>query len=87
MILEKFLTEIKGLEKENNHRAAQEIFNMLDRNQNLFLKKMDAADFRSLHKNFEELADYHPSEYSSERFKDDYARAYSILRYYLEKII
>lgn len=87
MILEKIINEISESAGQANHRSAQNIYNLLEKNRRLFISKMEEPEFNNILRNFEKLADYHPSQYSSDQFKDEYNRAYNLLRYYVERII
>lgn len=87
MLLPDIINEISNLKDHAGHRSALEIFKMMQNNRHRFVQRMDKDEFDSLLKKFEELADMKPLETRTEKFRDDYNRAFNLLMYYLDRII
>lgn len=87
MRLHEIIDEINNLKNPSPHKAALDIFNLLENNRALFLEKLDPSDFRAIHAGFEALAYGNPREYASNAYVSDFERLQASLRYQLNKIL
>lgn len=87
MKLHEIIDEINNLQSPSKHKAALDIFNLLENNRRLFLEKLDPGDFNSLLSGFETLAYAHPKEYASASYGSDFERLKGSLLYHLNKIL
>lgn len=87
MNLHEIIDEINKLETPSKHKAALDIFNLLENNRRLFLEKLDPGDFNSLLSGFEALAYAHPKDYASASYGSDFERLKGSLLYHLNKIL
>ncbi len=87
MKLPEIIDEITHLQSPSKHKAALDIFNLLDNNRRLFLEKLDQSDFNSLLSGFEALAYAHPKDYASASYASDFERLKGSLLYHLNKIL
>jgi hypothetical protein len=86
MLLHHVINEIKTLQAARNHRAAQEIYNLLNNNRVHLTTKMDEQTLRLLIKDFEQLVEAHPGSLNTESWKREFDRAANLLEFYLNKI-
>lgn len=87
MKLPEIIDEINHLQSPSKHKAALDIFNLLENNRRLFLEKLDHSDFNSLLSDFEALAYAHPKDYGSASYGSDFERLKGSLLYHLNKIL
>jgi len=87
MNLHEIIDEINNLKTPSTHKAALDIFNLLENNRRLFLEKLDQSDFNSLLSGFETLAYAHPKEYATLSYGSDFERLKGSLQYHLNKIL
>lgn len=87
MKLHEIIDEINNLETPSKHKAALDIFNLLENNRRLFLEKLDQSDFNSLLSGFETLAYAHPKDYATAFYATEFDRLKSSLLYHLNKIL
>lgn len=87
MKLHEIIDEISKLESPSRHKAALDIFNLLENNRRLFLEKLDQSDFNGLLSGFETLAYAHPKDYATDAYVSDFERLKGSLLYHLNKIL
>lgn len=87
MRLHDVIEEINQLRSPSTHKAALDIYNLLENNRALFAGKVDEADFKALLSGFEALAYAHPSEYGTDAYVSGFERLQGLLRYHLNKIL
>jgi hypothetical protein len=87
MKLHEIIDEINKLENPSKHKAALDIFNLLENNRRLFLEKLDPGDFNSMLSGFETLAYAHPKDYATVSYESDFERLKGLLHYHLNKIL
>jgi len=87
MNIHSIINEIRELRSTSTHKAALDVFRMLDNNRDTLLKKMDPDDFTMICKAFEELSEANPRDYASAAYKREYEQKYSLLLFYLDKIL
>lgn len=87
MKLHEIIDEINNLQSPSKHKAALDIYNLLENNRRLFLEKLDPGDFNSLLSGLETLAYAHPKEYTSASYASDFERVKGSLLYHLNKIL
>ncbi|MCZ8284187.1 MAG: hypothetical protein O9353_01920 [Bacteroidia bacterium] len=87
MNLHEIIDEINHLQSPSKHKAALDIFNLLENNRRLFLEKLDQGDFNGLLSGFETLAYAHPKEYGTIAYDSDFDRLKGSLLYHLNKIL
>jgi len=79
--------QLKDHKTEINHKSTLKVYNLLENNKKVFLQKMEADSFKMLLKNFENLANENPKEYTSESYKREHEKSFELLLFYLDKII
>lgn len=87
MLINDIILEIKNYSNSSLHKSALDIFNLLEANQAMFIKKMDPMDFKQLLNGFENLAYAHPKEYQTSSYEREYQSKYALLLFYLDRII
>jgi hypothetical protein len=87
MLINDVILEIKNYSNSSLHKSALDIFNLLESNQTMFLKKMDPIDFKQLHIAFENLAYANPNEYQTIGYEREYQSKYALLLFYLDRIV
>lgn len=87
MKLHEIIDEIHHMESPSKHKAALDIFQLLDNNRLLFLERLDRGDFNSLLSGFESMAYAHPREYATDSYASDFERLKASLLYHLNKIL
>lgn len=87
MTLHEIIDEINHLKSPSKHKAALDIFNLLENNRSLFLDQLDPGDFNALLSGFEALAYSHPRDYATDSYASDFNRLEASLRYHLNKIL
>jgi hypothetical protein len=87
MNLHEIIEEISQLKNPSAHKAALDIYNLLENNRALFKGKIDESDFKGLLVGFEALAFASPKEYAAESYTSDYERMKGLLSYHLNKIL
>ncbi len=87
MQINDIIDEIKNYSNSSIHKSALDIYKLLEGNQLLFLKKMDAIDFNQLLVAFENLAYAHPKEYKTIGYEREYQSKYALLLFYLDRIV
>lgn len=87
MLLPDLINEISNLKSERTQRSVVEILGRMRGNRHRFVQRMDEKEFDALVKNFEVLSDMKPLDTRTEKFRDDYDRAFNLLMYYLDRII
>ncbi|MBS1635332.1 MAG: hypothetical protein JST26_05370 [Bacteroidetes bacterium] len=81
------IEEIRQLKDKPVHTSTMAIYNMLENNRTLFLQRMDPSDFSHLVGKFESLSQEKPGNYGSSGYTREYEQAFSILWFYLDRII
>jgi hypothetical protein len=87
MRLHDLINEIHELSQNTPRKAAFDIYNILENNKTLFAPCMDTDTFRQILNAFEKMAYAGAAEFNSPNYKDDFQKAYSLLSFYLGKII
>ena len=87
MLINDIILEIKNYSNSSLHKSALDIFNLLEANQAMFIKKMDPNDFKQLLNGFENLAYAHPKEYQTSSYEREYQSKYALLLFYLDRIV
>lgn len=85
--IEQLILEIKDLRKETNHKAALQIYNILENHKKLFLSKLDPSDYNFMLSNFEGLSYGNPKDYNTTGFIRDYEKYFESLLFHLNKIV
>jgi hypothetical protein len=85
--LDQIIKEIQELRQETSHRSALRIYNLLENNKKLFLEKIDPDYFNFITKNFENVSNVNPLEFTKEGFLREYQTYYESLMFHLNKII
>ena len=87
MVINDVIGEIKNYKVASTHKAAFDIFKLLETNKELFIEKIDANNFNYLLFKFEQLTYGNPKDYNTESYKRDYATAYDLLLFYIDRIL
>lgn len=87
MRIHDLINEIHELKNNTPRKAAFDIYNILENNKTLFLNAMDADVFNQVLNQFEKMAYAGAVEFNSSSYKDDFSKAYNLLRFYLDKVI
>ena len=87
MRINDLINEIQELGGTTQRKAAFDIYNILENNKNLFSVSMDADTFAQILKTFEKMAYSSAAEFSTASYKDEFNKTYSLLSFYLERII
>jgi len=87
MLINDIILEIKNYSNSSVRKSALDIYKLLEGNQLLFLKKMDAADFNHLLVAFENLAYANPQEYKTIGYEREFQSKYALLLFYLDRIV
>jgi hypothetical protein len=87
MLTSNILDEINDLRAEPTHRSALRIYNLLEHNKDFFVKNFDGDFYKLIYQNFEELANYRPTDAASTEFKEEYNKFYQMLSYRIDKLI
>lgn len=87
MRIHDLINEIQELGGTTPRKAAFDIFNILENNKNLFSGIMDADTFAQILKTFEKMAYSSAAEFNTTWYKDEFNKTYSLLSFYLGKVI
>ena len=87
MLLQDIITEIKDIKREFIHKAAFDIYNLLNNNKSLLLRSLNVSDFTFLLNAFEKLTYANPKDYHTTSYEREFETAYNLLLFYLQKII
>lgn len=87
MRLPEIIDEIKSFKNQPNHRSVNAISTYLTAFYNQFSKHIAASELNALTVKFKELSDLRPADYKTENFESEYNRSFSLLLFYLERIL
>ncbi len=87
MRLNALIQEIRELKMETGHKAALDVYRLLNNNKALFGQKMDHDVLNRLLHDFEALSDASPAEAATAGYKREYEKAWELLVFYLGRII
>lgn len=87
MNIHELVEQLRSYKGQANHRSTLEICNLLQNNQSLFIKHIDAENFKPIQSGYETLSYASPRDYNSEDYKREFQRLYGLLMFYSEKII
>lgn len=87
MRIHDLINEIQSLSTNTPRKAAFDIYTILENNKNLFADCMDADTFNQILNAFEKLAYAGSAEFNTANYKDDFQKSYSLLSFYLNKVI
>ncbi len=87
MRIHDLINEIHEISNNTPRKAAFDIYNILENNKKLLEPCMDAETFAQILKSFEKMAYAGASEFNSPNYKDEFQKSYSLLSFYLGKII
>lgn len=87
MLLEDIIGEIKNYKSVSTHKAAFDIFKLLEGNKDLFLEKMNPDNFNHLLSSFENLTYGNPKDYNTPSYTREYKTLYDLLLFYLDRIV
>ena len=86
MIIDDIILEIKSYKTITAHRAAMDIFKLLEGNKELFVSKMNPDNFKHLLIGFESLSYGNPKDYNTPAYEREYKTLYDLLLFYLDRI-
>lgn len=66
-------------------KASAEIYKILDNNSKLFLQHVEPDIFQMILTRFEDL--FNSNDFNSANYKDEFEKSFSLLDFYLRKII
>ncbi|MES2515283.1 MAG: hypothetical protein V4580_14115 [Bacteroidota bacterium] len=87
MLVNDIILEIKNYSNTSVHKSALDIYKLLEGNKDVFMKKMQAADFEHLLTNFENLTYANPKDYQTPGYEREYRKQYDLLLFYLDRIV
>ncbi len=87
MLINDIIVEIKDYKGVFTHKAAFDIYRLLEGNKNLFLAKMDSDNFNHLLSNFEKLTYANSKDYNTPGYIREYNTLYDLLLFYLDRIV
>ncbi len=87
MRINDLIDEIKNYQKVSTHKAALDVYRLLDGNKMVFVQKMNVDDFNHLHSGFEKLSYANPKEYNTSSYEREYKTLYDLLLFYLDRIV
>jgi hypothetical protein len=87
MLLQDIIIEIKDIKRDFTHKAAFDIYSLLNNNKQLFLRHLNVSDVSFLINTFEKLTYASPKEYYTVGYEREFETAYNLLLFYLQKII
>lgn len=87
MRIHDLINEIKEIGGSTPRKAAFDIYNILENNKILFAGSMDADTFEQILKTFEKMAYSSAAEFSTASYKDEFNKTYSLLSFYLGRVI
>lgn len=86
MIIDDVIGEIKNYKGVSTHKAAMDIFKLLEGNKDLFLAKMNPDNFNYLLSNFENMSYGNPKDYHTPGYAREYKTLYDLMLFYLDRI-
>ena len=87
MRLHHLINEIQKVSGSTPRKAAFDIYNVLENNKKLFADSIDQDTFAQILKTFEKMAYSSAAEFNSSSYKDEFNKTYSLLDFYLSKVI
>lgn len=87
MRLSALIQEIRELKTETGHKAALDVYRLLNNNKTLFGQKIDPDVLNRLLHDFKVLSDASPAEATTASYKREYEKAWELLAFYLGRII
>jgi hypothetical protein len=87
MDIHSIINEIRNLQRTPTHKAALDIFRLLDNNSDRLQQKIDPDNFRMILKAFEALSEARPGELNTPSYKREYEQKYELLLFYLDRIL
>ncbi|HWY12142.1 MAG TPA: hypothetical protein VN026_12495 [Bacteroidia bacterium] len=87
MRIHDLINEIQEISGNTPRKAAFDIYNILENNKMLFAGCMDADTFAQILKTFEKMAYSSAAEFNTTSYKDEFNKTYSLLSFYLRKVI
>lgn len=87
MLIDDVIGEIKNYKGVSTHKAAFDIYRLLEGNKRLFLSKMNPENFNHLLNNFEHLTYANPKEYNTSGYIREYNTTYDLLLFYIDRIV
>jgi hypothetical protein len=87
MVINDIILEIKNYKSVSTHKAALDIYRLLEGSKGLFLEKMNPDDFNHLLTSFENLTYGNQKYYNTASYKREYTTLYDLLLFYLDRIV
>ncbi len=85
--ISQLINEIKEIGATASHRNAIQVYKILDGNSLLFSQAMGKDTFSPILRDFERMSEASAREFNTSSFSNDYGRAYSLLMFYLDRVI
>ena len=86
MRVNQIIVEIREKMDQPSHRAAYDVYNLLNNNRALFRGHIDEADLRILLADLETLSETHPTNYDTESFRRETGRVLQRLAFFFDRI-
>ncbi len=87
MRYQQIISEIREKSAQPGHRAAYDIYQLLNNNKQHFKDKIDKEDLKVLLKDLETLSESNPANYHTSMYKREAEQVLGRLLFYLERIV